>query len=199
MGNTFSEVGTMFHKKPAEYQVVNVTRIIDDPLLANNKYESVSRDEIEAIKNQLSQLSYKVYLLNNEEKLSSPFKEELNNFYSVVNEQSEINLEDHKKMHDVICQLRQEVSTLKKEFQSLGGHIANSQYEQNEQNEQYEQYEQNDTFTQHEEDTEDTENTEDASPNSLEKLKMIVSPSLSVQEFLMTEKKLNEENKLFTF
>lgn len=171
MGNTISEMGNIFHKKSEEYQVVNITSKIDDPLLRqDNKEEQATRNEVNNINYRLSQLEYELKLIRE----NTTTKTDVNSFYSTVNEQSKVNLDDHKKIHNVIHILRQEILDLKDEIRLL-------KQKQHDQHYDYD-LDQPDVFP--------DDNNEDKNVNIDSS-----SPSPSVKEFIDIEKKLNIDNQ----
>uniref|UniRef100_A0A6C0E5R5 Uncharacterized protein n=1 Tax=viral metagenome TaxID=1070528 RepID=A0A6C0E5R5_9ZZZZ len=168
MGNTFSEMGNIFHKKSDDYHVVNVTsnvtsnvsnNIIEDPLLIPDKVEPLSKNEIETL------------VTNKINTALIPIKKEFNTFYTFVDDQSQVNLKDHIQLHNIIYQLQQEISGLRKEIKLIS---------------QYQNYdlEQPDVFP---------EQHTNVNVN-IEQTEKILSPSPSVQEFIAIEKKLNNEH-----
>jgi len=124
MGNTLSGISELFRHGSNEQKEPGTplfhSNVVTDPLL---QPDYVSRQELNHINSDLSQsicqLDNRVNILGNAGALMSPFKRELNSFYSVVNEQSEVNLEDHERMHDLLCQLQQEMCNLRKEVSFL--------------------------------------------------------------------------------
>jgi hypothetical protein len=161
MGNSISEMGNIFHKKSEEYQVVNITSKCNDPLLQPDKPTTIDRNEIDLINSQLSNLAYELRLVKD----SSTTKNELNAFYGVLNEQSTANLDDHRKMHNVIHQLQKEILELRKQVEHY--HELHYNYD----------LDQPDVF-----------------PDENEGESKVESPSPSVKEFMDIEKQLDIHN-----
>ena len=217
MGNSFSGISDYFNKPHSPDQLAETrSLIVDQP----EKETYASKGELEKLNHDLKdsvyQLTSRIQTLTNVGELMSPFKSELNSFYSVVNEQSEVNLEDHERMHEIIGQLQQEIFHLKKEMQILKNQQHDDFYEQqyeidhapelemegehpelkwDHSGENFHQdycsessrtispaYSDNSALT-----------TETPPPSPIEKPH---SPSLSVKEFILLEKKLKSEEAL---
>lgn len=59
------------------------------------------------------------------QELLKTLKNELNEFYNILNEHSETNLDDHNRIHHIINQMQQEIQNLKKNNLELEKKINN--------------------------------------------------------------------------